>query len=104
LRKEVFFNNSTQKYRVLVAPLDWGLGHATRCIPIIKELINLNCEVLIAANKKDYLLLKKSFQTQYFYHAKGMKLNTAAQKNIFPFNCFCNFLKSFSQYSMKEGG
>jgi hypothetical protein len=24
---------------VLVAPLDWGLGHATRCIPIINELL-----------------------------------------------------------------
>ena len=24
--------------RILVAPLDWGLGHATRCIPIINEL------------------------------------------------------------------
>ena len=23
---------------ILVAPLNWGLGHATRCIPIIKEL------------------------------------------------------------------
>ena len=23
---------------ILVAPLNWGLGHATRCIPIIKAL------------------------------------------------------------------
>ena len=30
--------------KVLVAPLDWGLGHATRCIPIIKELINQGCD------------------------------------------------------------
>ena len=22
--------------KILVAPLDWGLGHATRCIPIIR--------------------------------------------------------------------
>ena len=28
-----------QKKRILVAPLNWGLGHATRCIPIINALI-----------------------------------------------------------------
>jgi len=26
------FNILSKKRRVLVAPLDWGLGHATRCI------------------------------------------------------------------------
>ena len=28
-----------QGERVLVAPLDWGIGHATRCVPIIKCLL-----------------------------------------------------------------
>ena len=37
--------------KVLVAPLDWGLGHATRCIPIIKELTNQGCTVIIAADR-----------------------------------------------------
>ena len=23
---------------ILIAPLNWGLGHATRCIPVIKAL------------------------------------------------------------------
>ena len=26
------------KKTILVAPLNWGLGHATRCIPIIRAL------------------------------------------------------------------
>ena len=25
--------------RVLIAPLNWGLGHATRCIPIVRRYI-----------------------------------------------------------------
>ncbi len=37
-----------RKYRILVVPLDWGLGHATRSIPIIKELLANECEVLLA--------------------------------------------------------
>ena len=29
----------TIRPKILVAPLNWGLGHATRCIPIIEALI-----------------------------------------------------------------
>ena len=35
--------------KIIVGLLDWGLGHTTRCIPIIKYLKELNCEVYIAA-------------------------------------------------------
>ena len=38
-----------QNKKVLIAPLDWGLGHATRCIPIIKQLLQQQCIVTIAA-------------------------------------------------------
>ncbi len=50
-----------QRKRILVAPLDWGLGHATRCIPIINELIARNVEVVIAADNRPAELLKKEF-------------------------------------------
>ena len=45
--------------RILVAPLDWGLGHATRCIPIIKELLSQGHEVVIAAEGPVKILLEK---------------------------------------------
>jgi len=38
------------KKRILIAPLNWGLGHATRCIPIINELIRHNFEPIIASD------------------------------------------------------
>lgn len=47
--------------KVLVAPLDWGLGHATRCIPVIKELINQDCTVIIAAGGRQKTLLQEEF-------------------------------------------
>lgn len=46
---------------VIVSPLNWGLGHATRCIPLIKQLMALGCEVIIATNGAAALLLKKEF-------------------------------------------
>lgn len=47
--------------RILVCVLDWGLGHATRCIPLIKELQKHNCMVFIASSGRAYELLKKEF-------------------------------------------
>ncbi len=47
--------------KVLVVPLDWGLGHATRDIPLIHELLNAGCEVLIAAEGKHAALLSREF-------------------------------------------
>lgn len=65
-------NNSQKLHpRVLVAPLDWGLGHATRCIPIIKELINQRCEVIIAASGSQRALLQAEFPSHIFVEIPG---------------------------------
>lgn len=47
--------------RVLIAPLHWGLGHASRCIPIIKEQLAQGHEVIISANKGPRALLEEHF-------------------------------------------
>lgn len=49
------------KKRILVAPLNWGLGHATRCMPIINALILNNFEPIIASDGVALSLLKKEF-------------------------------------------
>ncbi|MFT7590051.1 MAG: hypothetical protein ACI959_002273, partial [Limisphaerales bacterium] len=47
--------------RVLIAPLNWGLGHATRCIPVIQAFLNEGHTVLIGAEKQAAVILKESF-------------------------------------------
>lgn len=47
--------------KVLVAPSDWGLGHATRCIPIIHHLRNRGHEVLIGGNGSSLELPAEEF-------------------------------------------
>jgi UDP-N-acetylglucosamine transferase subunit ALG13 len=47
--------------RILVAPLNWGLGHATRCIPIIDALIEHDFEPIIASDGNALQFLKKEF-------------------------------------------
>lgn len=46
---------------ILIAPLNWGLGHATRCIPIIKALQENNFICIIASDGIALELLKKEF-------------------------------------------
>ncbi len=45
----------------MVAPLHWGLGHATRSIPIIRALLEHDFNVLLASDGGALLLLKKEF-------------------------------------------
>jgi UDP:flavonoid glycosyltransferase YjiC (YdhE family) len=55
-----------QHKKVLVAPLDWGLGHATRCMPIINELLHNDNEVLIAADGAIKNILQNEFPQLQF--------------------------------------
>ncbi len=47
--------------KVLVAPLDWGLGHATRCIPVVREFLRQGAQVELAVVKANARLLREVF-------------------------------------------
>lgn len=60
-------NHIMKEKKVIVAPLNWGLGHATRCIPLIKALILNGFTPIIASDGAALKLLKKEFpQLEYF--------------------------------------
>ena len=75
------FNISDRKPRVLVAPLDWGLGHATRCIPLIHELLALNCDVMIGAEGAVKNLLEKEFAQLIFLPLKEYEIKYSHKKS-----------------------
>jgi hypothetical protein len=60
------FSNFIPKFspgsRILLSPMEWGLGHASRCIPILNYLLN-NCQadLVIAANGPQAALIRNSF-------------------------------------------
>ena len=47
--------------KILVAPLDWGLGHATRCVPVIREFLAQGAEVEIAVVKANAAFFREAF-------------------------------------------
>jgi len=82
--------------RVLIAPLDWGLGHATRCIPIIRELLNHNVEVHIATSGKIKTLLKVEFPQANFLDLKGYNIQYSKTSKCFTINIFKQIPKILS--------
>jgi len=63
--------------KLLVAPLDWGLGHATRCVPVISDLLNNDCEVWLAGEGAQEKLLREEFPSLSFLPLKGYRIKYA---------------------------
>lgn len=75
--------NSSNKRKILVAPLNWGLGHATRCIPIINALINEDFEPIIAGDGDSLKLLQKEFPKLKSYQLPSYNIQyTKRGKNL----------------------
>lgn len=66
---------------VLVAPLNWGLGHATRCIPIIWELKERGHKVIVAASGPGYALLKQEFPNLTVLKIPGLTIKYTKGKD-----------------------
>ena len=70
--------NPSVQPRILIAPLDWGLGHATRCIPLIRLLLQKGCTVFLAGEGKVEHLLKTEFPYITFLPLEGYRIRYAA--------------------------
>lgn len=66
---------------ILIAPLDWGLGHATRCMPLIDLLIQKKQQVIIAGNGDSFYLLKEQYPQLTFHELPGYNISYAVGKN-----------------------
>ena len=53
--------HAKHKTRVLLCTLNWGLGHATRDVPIIRRLVDLGHEVILAGDGAAMELLRIEF-------------------------------------------
>ncbi len=60
--------------KVIVCPLDWGIGHATRCVPVIRRFLTAGMEVLIAADGRPAEFLKREFPGCRFLRFPGYSI------------------------------
>lgn len=56
--------------KILLAPLNWGLGHASRCVPLVQRLLDEGHEVVLGGDGDSLTLLRKHFpKLRYVYLA-----------------------------------
>lgn len=82
---------------ILICPLNWGLGHATRCVPIIRGLLELGHNVVIAADKAPLSFLKKEFPNLEFIKLSGFE-PTYSKGNSQVFKLLTSIPKALSDF------
>jgi len=55
--------------KIIVSPLDWGLGHATRCVPIIHSFLEQGAEVEIASAMAHKIFFAQEFPNLTWHEA-----------------------------------
>lgn len=61
--------------RIFISPLDWGLGHAARCVPVIRYLLEKGIEVIIGTEGMHLLFLKEHFPQVEFAAFPGYRIS-----------------------------
>ena len=67
--------------RILISPLDWGLGHASRIIPLIDKHLELGDNVIIAGSGMSLNLLKKHFPHLHSIEIPSFTIKYSAGKS-----------------------
>jgi len=80
----------TIRPKILVAPLNWGLGHATRCIPIIEALIEKGFEPIIASDGVALHILQKEFPRLTFLELPSYQIEYAKKGAFFKWKLIKN--------------
>ena len=81
--------------KILVAPLNWGLGHATRCIPIIEALLTEGFEPIIASDGIALQILQKEYPSLLFLELPSYQIEYPAKGASFKWKMIKNSPKMF---------
>ena len=92
---------SGKRKTVVVCPLDWGLGHATRMIPVIETLLAERVNVVIAADNRPLALLKQHFPACFFEQLPGYQPHYPAKGALMPFKLMAD-LPSMIKQALKS--
>lgn len=68
---------------IVLAPLDWGLGHATRCIPLIRTFLKANNKVVFAGVKAQIDLIQKDFEDVYCEEIEGYSVRLDSKRSTY---------------------
>jgi UDP:flavonoid glycosyltransferase YjiC (YdhE family) len=99
--------------KIIVGILDWGLGHATRCIPLISYLLQTKCQIFIATSGPQKKVLLEAFPGLVFidpppyavrYPRKGKNLVFSLIKQLARLNKIIETEHDWLQKAVAEYG
>ena len=67
--------------KILVAPLNWGLGHATRCVPLIDKWLQEGHEVVLGGDGDSLIWLYRHFPSLRFVELAPLDLRYSRSKS-----------------------
>lgn len=76
------------KTKICISPMDWGLGHATRCIPVIQALEELNYEIYIGTDGDQEVILKEALPHAHFLPLRGYRIRYTKWGALLPLAIF----------------
>jgi uncharacterized protein (TIGR00661 family) len=95
-------NNTYNSKRILIAPLDWGLGHTTRLIPIIRFLIATGSVPIIASNIAAKTLLQKEFPSLNYIDLPGYDIAYSKKGNWLVFKLLAQAPRVWRQFFLEH--
>lgn len=98
----MFMQNINRK-KVLISPLDWGLGHTTRCISIVRKLIDTEVSVIVACNPEQKLLLQQEFNNIEYLPLDGYNIAYTKNKMLLPIKLLFQLPKIFLSIQREHG-
>lgn len=81
--------------KILVAPLNWGLGHATRCIPLIRALQVRGARVYLASDGVALRLLQHEFPELPAFELPSYNVEYASKGSLFKIKMILDSPKVF---------
>lgn len=89
---------------LLISPLDWGLGHTTRCIPIIHYFIENHWDVVIAcaSYSNSFYILQQEFPQVKFENLGGYGITYSGKRKTFAWKMMLQIPKILSAISTEK--
>lgn len=83
---------SIHNKNILLSPLNWGMGHVSRCIPIIHQLIEQENKVIVACNKEQEQIFRAYFPDLIYVFHEGYPFSFKGKGN-FERDIFLHYFK-----------
>lgn len=86
---------------ILITPLDWGLGHAGRCIPLVRRLIKSNNKIFLAGCGDSLSVLKSEFPDLQTFELPSYKITYS--RNFLVFRLLLSSFSFFKTIRKEKG-